>query len=196
MALSPDEWGLALYLGVPQMGKTYLAVYHAQESRAPVFVVDGGGVCRWPAELSSMAVAFDRIYTKRESARWMPRSDRELEASMEGIEAAQRRFKNKGLEPPLLEILLDEAADWMTANYCPPVLRHLVRIQAHLNLKFRFTTQCPQDVFKRHRNIASEVYAFRNDDDAALEALEQWRFDPELVRVLPPRKFYEWRRAV
>lgn len=175
--------GVAWYVGIPEAGKTTLAVHDACSAAAtngwPLVVLDTAGVdqlAHVPAA-RSVAELERQVWTEGVHARFVPDDQEDVDLVCDLVLARRR-----------VNLLVDEAADWLDAHRGKhsPLMR-LLRRHRHARARVFLTTQhLSADVPQTALSCAPQLYVFRCVAPAVLDRLQRdYNLDPAIVANLP-----------
>lgn len=193
----PELWRkgiVAWYLGIPEAGKTWLALEHLKQAIRtngwPALVIDTQGEehFRHIPHARNVREAIEWVWGAGRNAAIGPH----LEA--EEVEALAQAC----LDPGHVNVLVDEAATWLAQGRGQsrdgkegPLLR-LIRTRRHAKCCLLLTTQhLTGDVPTAAISCAPRLYVFRCTELNVLDRLKREGVDPEAAKVLPAREYIE-----
>lgn len=95
-------------------------------------------------------------------------------------------FQLQNPQLPPLTIALDELDAYVTSKGAPPGIKKIIEMGRSVRIHKIFGGQWFADIPSWARDTFSEIYAFAHHDINGLARLNQFGFDPEIVRDLAP----------
>lgn len=180
-------------VGIPHSGKTVAAFREAladvNESGRPLLVIDAEGVCSGNAADGIPALpaitkeeAIRQIYTSGESARVVPHDEEDVAWICRALIGGRNAI-----------LLIDEASYYTRGAGILPDLARLLRIRRHVNVSIYATTQYVGDLAPLALQCATDIFAFRNVSQRALERLSmEYNLDPDALQNLQVGQCLRW----
>ena len=175
------------YVGITGSGKTTKAVADLAEdieaNKRPALVIDSQGVKLLAKikHVNSWQAAARRVWGEGKNAAFIPSSPEEVEA----LFAIARDLGNTN-------ILLDEAAFWMTSRSIARPIELAFRTHLHTGLTIRATTQAMDTIAPVAMQCSTSIKIFRCNSLRILERLKQeFGVKPEEVERLERGVFLE-----
>jgi len=183
-------YGLYVYVGVPESGKTTWARKHLEDlissNGLPGLIVDseGAGNLEDIPYFPKLGDALREVFKAGRNARWIPENKEEVSLLCEAVR--HNRYCN---------LYIDEVAYYAKAGRIPEPLEHLIRAHRHLKVNILMTSQYITDFAPFVRSCATEVYAFRIHDPVALKYLYGYfGFEPQEIKRLDKGDARRWTR--
>lgn len=175
------------YVGITGSGKTTRALIDLGEdiakNRRPALVIDSQGVKLLSKihHASTWQKCALRVFDKKQNCAFIPKKVEEVGA----LFAVARELGG-------VNILLDEAAFWMSSRSIPRQIELAFRTHLHTNLIIRATTQHLADISPVGIQCTTTIKAFRCSSSRILQRLrEEWAYSPEAVEKLERGEFIE-----
>jgi hypothetical protein len=179
--------GVRWYVGIPGSGKTYLALAHLREliesNGWPALVIDTAGVSNFASipHARNVREALSWVWGAGNHAAIVPSDAMQVEQLVGACQGAGR-----------VNLLVDEAAYWLSARSSGTGLLRLMRAHRHARANVLLTTQhLTGDVPQEALSCAPRLYVFRCTAPAVLKRLTEEGIDADRVSKLPAREYVE-----